>query len=351
MQAAWRALHTVHISASGSVLRRIDIASLCRDMPIEQEGYIMYRYVIKRLLLMIPILLCVVFIVFTIMSLTPGDPGRMILGMNASQEAVDALNASLGYDKPFLIRFFDYLNDILHGNFGRSYRNNQPVFDEIFARFPTTLKLSLASIVVTIVVGIPLGVLAAVKQYSFIDGVSTVFALFIAAVPSFWLALLCILLFSLTLGWLPPNGIGSISHYIMPTITLAAAYSASIMRLTRSTMLEAMQQDYIRTARGKGATEKRVIWRHAIKNALLPVITSTGMAFGGLLGGTIVIEQVFGIPGLGTLVVMAIRQKDFPQVMAITIFLSAMFCVIMLVVDLLYAFIDPRIKALYTAKR
>lgn len=311
----------------------------------------MYRYVIKRLLLMIPILLGVILIVFTIMSFTPGDPGRLILGMNATQESVDKLNDDLGYNDPFIVRFFTYIGNLLKGDFGKSYKNNQPVFDEIFKRFPTTLKLALSSIGVTIILGIPLGVLAAVKQYSGIDMFSTVMALLIAAIPSFWLGLISILLFSLKLGWLPPNGIGTAAHYILPTFTLAVVYAASTLRMTRTTMLEAIRQDYVRTARGKGATEKRVIWKHAIKNALLPVVTSMGMSFGGLLGGTVIIEQVFGIPGLGTLVINAIKMKDIPQVMAVTIFLAAMFCSIMLLVDILYAFIDPRIKARYVAKR
>ena len=298
----------------------------------------MYKYVIKRLLLMIPILLGVIFIVFTIMAMTPGDPGRMMLGMGAPQEAVDALNDSLGYNDPFLIRFANYLND-------------QPVFDEILVRFPVTLKLAIGTMILTILIGIPLGVLAAVRQYSKLDMISTFTALLLAAAPSFWLALLMILLFSLHLGWLPPNGIGSLQHYIMPMMTQAVVYAASTLRMTRTTMLEAIRQDYVRTARGKGAGEARVIWGHAIKNALLPVVTSLGMSFGSMLGGTIVIEQVFSMPGLGSLVITAITNKDIPQTMAVTIFLAALFCVIMLAVDLLYAFIDPRVKARYTQGR
>ena len=309
----------------------------------------MHKYVLKRLILMVPIILGVIFIVFTITSLTPGDPGRMMLGMTASQEAVDKLNEELGFNAPYVVRFAKYLGNIVRGDFGKSYKNNQPVFDEIFARFPTTLKLALASITVTILIGIPLGVLAAVRQYSKLDMISTVSALFIAAVPSFWLALVCILAFSLHLGWFPPNGIGSIAHYVMPTFTLSVVYAASILRMTRTTMLESIRQDYVRTARGKGATPAQVIWRHALKNALLPVVTSMGMSFGGLLGGAVVIEQVFGMPGLGTLLINAIKMKDIPQVMAITIFLATLFCTIMLLVDILYAFIDPRIKARYTS--
>ena len=311
----------------------------------------MYRYIIKRLLLMIPIIFGVIFIVFFILSITPGDPGRLMLGMNAPQEAVEKLNEELGYNDPFFTRFFRYLGDLARGDFGISYRSRQPVFNEIFSRFPVTLMLSLGTMAVTILLGIPLGVLAAVKQYSKMDMISTFTALLLAAAPSFWLALLMILLFSLKLGWLPPNGIGGISNFIMPVLTQAVIYAASALRMTRSTMLEAIRQDYVRTARGKGAPESRVIWRHAIRNALLPVVTTMGIYLSGMLGGTIIVEQVFGLPGLGTLVIKAILMKDIPQVMAVTIFLAIMFCIIMLVVDLLYAFIDPRIKARFATVR
>jgi len=265
-----------------------------------------------------------------------------------AQEAVDALNESLGYNDPFPVRLFNYLKDLVRLDFGNSYRTNQPVFDEIMVRFPVTLKLAVGTMILTILIGIPLGVLAAVRQYSKLDMISTFTALLLAAAPSFWLALLMMLLFSLHLNWLPPSGIDSYKNYIMPVMTQAVVYAASTLRMTRSTMLEAIRQDYVRTARGKGASESRVIWGHAIKNAMLPVITSLGMSFGSMLGGTIVIEQVFGMAGLGSLVITAITTKDIPQTMAVTIFLAALFCVIMLVVDLLYAFIDPRVKARYT---
>lgn len=307
----------------------------------------MYKYVGKRLILLIPILLGVTFIVFLIMSLTPGDPGRLILGQKAPQEAVDALNHELGFDKPFLVRYVNYIKNAVTGDFGNSYRTKRPVFNEIFSRFPTTLKLAIFSIITAVILGIPLGILSAIKQYSGIDVISTVTAMFMAAIPGFWLGLMMIILFSLKLGWLPSNGIGSAAHFVMPTITLAVPSAAGILRLTRTTMLETIRQDYIRTVRAKGAPERIVIWKHALKNALLPVITVVGMNFGYLLGGTILIESVFSMPGLGTLMINAIRMKDIPQVMATVIFLAAMFCIIMLLVDILYAYIDPRIRARY----
>lgn len=307
----------------------------------------MSRYVIKRVLIMIPILLGVSIIVFSIMSFTPGDPARLILGQSASQEAVNNLHHEMGLDDPFLVRYFRYLNDAFHGDFGMSYRTQRPVFEEIFTRFPVTLRLAFTSIFLVILIGIPIGILSAVRQYSPMDIVSTVTAMLMASFPGFWLGLMMIILFSLKLGLLPSSGVDSIKGYIMPTIALALPIAAEVLRMTRSTMLETIRQDYIRTARSKGATEKMIIWRHALKNALLPVITVIGSEFGGLLGGTILIESVFAVPGLGSLVVNSIRSKDVPQVMAATIFIAFIFCVVLLLVDVAYAFIDPRIRARY----
>ena len=307
----------------------------------------MHKYIAKRLLTLIPIILGVTFIVFSIMALTPGDPGRMILGQNASQEAVDMLNDELGLNKPFLIRYVDYIIGAVQGDFGNSYRTGQPVFDEIFVRLPATVTLAVLAIITSVILGIPLGILSAVKQYSLVDYISTVAAMLMASIPGFWLGLMMILLFSLKLGWLPPSGIGSFAHYIMPTIMLAIPNAAAILRLTRTTMLETIRADYIRTARAKGAPEKTVIWKHALKNALLPVITVVGINFGGLLGGTIIAESVFSIPGLGSLTLTAIRMKDIPQVMATVIFLAALFSIVMMLVDILYAFVDPRLRAMY----
>lgn len=307
----------------------------------------MYKYVLKRLALLIPIILGVTFIVFSIMSLTPGDPGRLILGTSAPQEAIDQLNHKLGFDEPFLIRYVDYIKNAVQGDFGNSYRTNKPVFEEIFSRFPTTLKLAILGVLTSIIIGIPIGILSAVKQYSKLDIISTTAAMLMASIPGFWLGLMLIILFSLKLGWLPSNGIGSVANYILPTITLALPSAANIIRLTRSTMLETIRQDYIRTARSKGATEKTVIWKHALRNALLPVITVIGMDFGALLGGTILIESIFSIPGLGMLMLTAIRMKDIPQVMAAVLFLASLFCIIMLLVDLIYAYIDPRLRSQY----
>lgn len=307
----------------------------------------MYKYAIKRLIATIPILFCIIFIIFTIMSLTPGDPARLILGDFASKESVDQLNHKLGYDQPFLIRFGTYLGSVAHFDFGNSYRTGDSVVSEIVLRFPHTLALTVASVLVCSLMGIALGILAAVKQYSLADNTSTVLALFFASVPGFWLGMMLVYLFSLKLGWFPTNGVDSWKSYVLPTITLSLSGVGALLRLTRSTMLETIRQDYIRTAKAKGVPKNIVIWKHALKNALLPVVTIIGMSFGGLLGGTVVVENIFSIPGIGSLLVNAIRMKDIPIVMGCTIFLSALFCLIMLAVDILYAYIDPRIKAKY----
>lgn len=308
----------------------------------------MYKYVIKRLLFTIPVLFGAIFLVFTIMHLTPGDPGRLILGITAKQADIDALNHQLGVDQPFFVQFFNYIKDMVtQFDFGTSYRTGLPVFDEILARFPNTFWLALWSMILSSVVGIALGIVSAVKQYSVLDNTLTTLAMLFSAVPGFWLGLMLMLIFALQLGLLPSNGISDWTGYILPVVTLSLGGAATQMRLTRSTMLETIRQDYIRTAKSKGAPEKTVIWKHALKNALLPVITAMGMNFGASLGGAVIIETVFGVPGLGMLIVNSIRQKDTPTVMAATLFLAVLFCLVMLVVDILYAYIDPRIKAKY----
>ncbi|MEG1683292.1 MAG: ABC transporter permease [Oscillospiraceae bacterium] len=311
----------------------------------------MTKYIFKRLLLIIPTLLLVIFIVFSIMAMTPGDPGRLILGTSAPQTAVDELNETLGYNDPFLLRFGNYIKDVLHGDFGNSYRTGRPVFEEIFNRFPVTLRLAVLSILLTSVVGITFGIISAVKQYSLVDYTCSVTAMFMSAIPVFWFGMMMMLVFSLKLGWLPSSGLSSWKSYILPVISISLPYSALVMRMTRSAMLDTVRQDYIRTARAKGAPERQVILRHALRNALLPVITVIGTTFGLALGGAVLTESVFTIPGVGTLIVDAIKKKDIPQVMASIIFLSAMFCIVILLVDILYAYTDPRIKALYKKER
>lgn len=307
----------------------------------------MTKYILKRVLFMLPTLLVIIFIVFSIMDLTPGTPAQVILGSKGTPEAIAKLNHELGYDRPFIIRYGDYVVKLIKGDMGNSYGTGRSVLKEINSRLPTTIKLATISMLLAILIGVPLGILAAVKQYSAFDIIGTASAMFMASMPAFWLGLMLILLFSLKLGWLPSNGSDTWVHYILPSFTVAAAESAVLLRLTRTTMLETIRQDYVRTARAKGQHEKTVIFHHALKNALIPVVTVAGMDFGYLLGGIVTIEAVFSINGVGTLIINAIRMKDVPQVIGCALFLSFFFMLVMLIVDILYAYIDPRIRARY----
>ena len=315
---------------------------------VSKGMYLMWRYVLKRLLLTIPILIAVGFIVFSIMALTPGDPGTVILGIHADRAAIDQLNHELGFDRPFFVRFFSYMYDLIFRfDMGNSYRTSAPVARDVFAKTPVTILIAFNAMLFASVIGIPLGVLSAVKQYSLLDTISTSIALLLAAVPAFWLGMMLMYVFALRLGLLPSSGIGTWQNFVLPMLTLGIPYCAEQLRFTRSSMLETIRQDYIRTARAKGAKERTVIWKHALKNALLPVITITGMNFGILIGGAVITETLFTIPGLGTFIVNGIRMQDTPVVMGGTIFLAAIFTIVMLTIDLLYAFVDPRIKAKY----
>jgi len=308
----------------------------------------MLKYIGRRLLYMIPVLLGVAFLVFAILSLTPGDPGTIILGVTAKKEDIDALNELFGYNNPFFVRFFNYIKDIvLHGSLGTSYQTRKPVIDSILARFPNTLILAILSMSVASIVGITLGIISAVKQYSVIDHVCVVVAMVFACIPGFWLGLMLMILFCLKLGWLPPYGADSIACFVLPTVTVSLTSAAGLLRMTRASMLETLRQEYIRTARAKGAPNKAIIMKHALRNALIPVITTLGTGFGASLGGAIIAETVFAMPGMGTLMTTAIRQKDVTMVMGATLFLAVLFSLVILGVDILYAVIDPRIMAKY----
>ena len=297
---------------------------------------------------MIPVLLGVAFLVFAILSLTPGDPGTIILGITAKPEDIASLNEQFGYNKPFLIRFFSYIKDIvLHFNLGVSYQTREPVINDIMAKFPNTLKLTIFSMSLSAIIGISFGIISAVKQYSALDHICVVTALVFACIPGFWLGLMLMMLFSLKLGWLPSYGAESLKNFILPTLTVSMTSAAGLLRLTRSAMLETIRQEYIRTAKAKGASKKRIIIKHALRNALMPVVTTLGTSFGASLGGAIIAETVFAMPGMGTLITTAIRQKDIPMVMGSTLFLAVLFSLIILLVDILYAVIDPRIMDKY----
>jgi len=308
----------------------------------------MVKYTLKRILLIIPVCLGIAFIIFAIMNLTPGDPARIILGQSATAEAVEQLREELHLNDPFFKRFIDYLGNIItKGDFGNSYRTSKPVLNEILNRFPVSLKLAICGMITSCIFGIPLGILAAVKQYSKLDSIVSVLSMTIVAMPAFWVAMVLIVIFSLKLGILPASGAVGWKCYILPSITLMLANGCSVLRITRSTMLDTIRMDYVRTARAKGVPEPRIVFKHSLQNALLPIITTVGTIFGSLLGGAIVCETVFSMPGLGSLIVLSIKSKDTPMVTGSIIFLAMCYSIIMLVVDLLYAVFDPRIKARY----
>lgn len=309
----------------------------------------MHRYVIKRLLFLIPIVLGVTLIIFFVMGMTPGNPGRMLLGPTALQEDVDEVNHELGYDQPLLVRYVDYIKGVVtEGDFGTSYATKRPVFEELWPRFLVTLRLAILVLIISVGIGVPLGIYSAVKQYTLMDTIPTMIAFFLAAVPSFVVGMVLLFIFALKLNWFPSYGLSSIQHYVLPILAASICEVSSYLRFTKSSMLEAIRQDYIRTARAKGVSEKMVIWKHALKNALLPVVTSIGMRFGMLLAGMVTTEQLFSIPGVGSLMVDSIAQKDEPMVIACAIMVSVCFTILMLVVDIIYAYVDPRIKAKYS---
>ena len=311
----------------------------------------MLKYIGKRLLWMLPVVLGISFILFTIMDLTPGDPARVILGEYASQEDVDALREEMGLNDNFFVRYGKYIVSAVTGDLGQSYRTGVPVVEEIAARFPVTLKIAVMAMFIAVFIGIPVGIISAVRQYSFADIVATLSALAFTSIPAFWLGLLLILLLSVQLHLLPAIGSDSWKHLIMPSVSLAAAQMATIMRMTRSTMLEVIRQDYIRTAKAKGAEPRRIIFHHAIKNALLPVITTVGLSISNLLGGALIIENVFGISGLGTLMVNSVKSKDAPMLIGSVMFAAVVAGLVNLSVDVLYTYIDPRIKAQFVKRR
>lgn len=308
----------------------------------------MLKYVARRLLMLIPVLLGVTLIVFTLMYFTPGDPARIVLGESAPDAAVEELREEMGLNESFIVQYLTYMkNLIVNQDMGNSYVTRQPVMQEIIAAFPSTLKLASSAVVFAIVIGIPVGIVSAVKKYSIFDNVSMALALIGISMPVFWLGLLLIILFSVNLKLLPSSGYDSFQHMILPAVSLGAQSVAVIARMTRSSMLEVTGQDYVNTARAKGQKEGVVVLRHAFRNALIPISTSIGLQFGGLLGGAVLTETIFSIPGIGRLMVDSIKMRDFPLVQGSVIVISITFCIVNLLVDLYYAYIDPRVKTQY----
>ncbi len=311
----------------------------------------MLMFIGRRLLMMIPVVLGISFLIFTILALTPGDPAQMILGENASLEDIEKLREEMGLNDHFLARYLNYLKDALKFDFGNSYRTGLPVVQEIMTRLPNTLVLASLGIGLSVIIGVPIGVISAVRQYSLFDTASLGAALLMTSIPPFWLGLMLLLVFSLQLGWFPAIGITSWKGFILPAISLAIGSMAIVIRMTRSTMLEVIREDYIRTARAKGVSEGRIVKKHQLRNSFLPVLTIIGLQFGKQMGGAMINETVFSIPGMGTLLITSLRQKDIPMVMASIIFVAVAISLINLLVDILYAYIDPRVRSQYMKAR
>ena len=332
----------------------------------------MKKYILKRLLLLIPVLIGVSILIFVIVRLTPGDPARILAGEHATEEYVQATRERWGLDKPMYVQYYIWFKSLLRGDLGRSITTHSPVVEEIFNRFPATLELSLFAMFLAIVIGILAGIISAIRQYHFFDYFSMTVALFGISMPVFWLGLMLMFVFGLWLDILPISGrinvmiplqnitglyvldsiltlnfqaLGSsLLHLILPSIALGTIPMAMIARITRSSMLEIIRLDFIRTERAKGLPERMVIFKHALKNALIPIITVIGMEFGLLLGGAILTETVFAWPGLGRYTVDAVYARDYPAIQGSVLFIAFIFVLVNLITDVLYAYINPRIR-------
>ncbi len=302
----------------------------------------MTLFILKRLAQIIPVTLGVPLVVFLIMQMIPGDPAIILAGEGASQETVAELRENLGLNKPLAVQYTDYIKNLLQGDMGNSLKNNQPVFEEITSRLPITIELAFYSILITIVLGLIAGIISAIRPYSLMDVGLMVVALLGISLPSFWLGILLMYVFSVQLHWLPVAGWDSAKHIILPAVTLGAGGAAIVARMTRSSMLEVVNQDYIRTAKAKGLKGYIIILKHALRNALIPVITVVGLQFGSLLGGTVLVESVFAVNGLGRMIVDAIRTRDIPVVQGGVLVASLIFVFINLFVDILYRFFNKR---------
>ena len=298
--------------------------------------------------MLIPVLLGVAFIIYAIMNVAEGDPVYQVAGPDATEEQLDALREEMGLNGSLLERYFRYIFKLLRGDLGTSYVSKMDVMQLYLQRLPNTLKLASVAMIVAVVISVPLGIVAAVNQNSIKDTVSMILALLGLSMPNFWLGLLLMLLFSLKLGWFPSGGAEGLRSVVLPAVTVGVGLAALLTRTTRSSILDVLRQDYLRTARAKGVSEKRVVFHHALRNALIPIITIFGVQFSNVLGGSVLAETVFAWPGVGRLVVDAIDQRDIPTVTGALIMTTMLVTVVNLIVDIVYAYVDPRIKAQYT---
>jgi ABC-type dipeptide/oligopeptide/nickel transport system permease component len=305
-------------------------------------------YLLRRLLQSLLVLLGISFVVFGILHLT-GDPALVLLPPDATAEDIERFRQQMGFNDPFLVQYWRFLRGALHGNFGESLRHGEPAFELVVERMPATFELAGAALVIALLLSIPAGVVSAVRRNTLVDYVATVVALLGQSMPTFWLGIMLILVFSVQFGLLPSSGRGTVQHLILPAVTLGLFTTARITRLTRSGMLEVLNQDYIRTARAKGVASPPVVWKHALKNAAIPIVTIVGIELGTLLGGSVITETIFAWPGVGRLSVQAIYNRDYPVVQAAVFTLASTFVVVNLLVDVVYTYLDPRIRL--TAQR
>ena len=311
----------------------------------------MIKYIFKRVLFMIPMLLGIIIIIFSLMYIAPGDPAITILGESATQEAINEIHEEYGLNDPYFVQLGRQLWNLLQGDMGISYMSKRAVTDEIAARFPTTLKLVLISAFFGLIIGVVAGVVSAVRQYSVWDRILTMFSLLGISVPSFWMSMLLVLLFAMQLKWFPISGLNSPLSYVLPVFTLGLQSSAYIMRMTRSSMLDVIRQDYIATARAKGQREIVIILKHALKNSFMTILTAFGVQVANLMAGTVMVETMFAIPGLSKYLINCVNNNDYPTVQGIVLVLAFTTIFINLLVDIIYGFIDPRIKLSSSGKK
>lgn len=307
----------------------------------------MAKYILKRLALIIPVIIGITLFIYLVLSLAPGDPASLILGPEATIEELEAMREELGLNENVFVRYFKYMAGVVQGDFGTSWISGNSVLTEFQQRVPNTFILACVALVITTIFGISLGIIAAVRQNKPIDMFTLAFALVFSSIPAFWFSMIMQVIFSLNLQWFPAAGVDGLRSFILPAITLSACNVAGQIRMTRSSMLDVINQDYVRTARAKGANEFHIITRHVIRNGLLPVITNIGINFAYTFGGAIVTETVFAIPGIGSYMINAAKTRDVPIVMGVIIFVAIFVAVVNLIIDLIYAFVDPRVKLGY----
>ena len=304
----------------------------------------MWRFIGRRLLLTVPVLLGVATLVFSLIHFIPGDPAQAMLGETAAPADVAELRARLGLDRPLLEQYLSFLSGVLTGDLGQSMRTSDPVTETILARMPATVELALAAMAVAVAIAIPLGIAAAVWRGTVVDYSATTVALLGISIPNFWLGPLLALIFAVQLGWLPVSGRGTWAHLILPAVSLGAALSAILARMTRATLLEELREPYVQAARARGASRRRAVLRHAFRNSLLPIVTLLGLQFGAVLTGAVITETIFAWPGIGRLLIQSIGFRDYPLVQGCILLIAVTYVGVNLLTDLVYGIIDPRIR-------